>query len=56
MKFIEGLFYPIPIITDFINFSHGFYQNLENNKVKGVKYLLFVIYDKNTVVFKEKVK
>ena len=45
-KFMEGSFYPSMVdICDFLEFSHGHYQNLLENKARGNATLVIILHN-----------
>lgn len=56
-KFMEGCFYPNPYLTDYLSFSHGVFQCLENAKYeKSEPYVVIMIIDEKSKLLAEKTK
>jgi 3,4-dihydroxy 2-butanone 4-phosphate synthase / GTP cyclohydrolase II len=56
-KFMEGCFYPNPYITDYLSFSHGVFQCIENAKFeRSEPYVLIMLIDEKSKSLAQKTK
>lgn len=56
-KFMEGCFYPNPYLTDYLSFSHGTFQCIENAKFeKSEPYNVIMLIDEKSKSLAEKIK
>ena len=56
-KFMEGCFYPNPYLTDYLSFSHGVFQCIENAKFeKSEPFVVIMLTDENCKPLAEKTK
>ena len=56
-KFMEGCFYPNPYLTDYLSFSHGVFQCIENAKFeKSEPFVVIMLTDEKSKPLAEKTK
>jgi 3,4-dihydroxy 2-butanone 4-phosphate synthase/GTP cyclohydrolase II len=56
-KFMEGCFYPNPYLTDYLSFSHGVFQCIENAKFeKSEPYVVIMLIDEKSKSLAQKTK